>query len=74
VGNSIQDSRLASTQTSQNPDNADDDQVSMETIIVTAFEGLDSIKEVSVGDSIEGVHDDKDGSTPKEPHILTDKL
>ena len=35
---------------------------------------LDSIKEVSVGDSIEGVHDDKDGSTPKEPHILTDKL
>ena len=36
--------------------------------------GLDSIKEVSVGDSIEAIHDDKDGSTPKEPHILTDKL
>ena len=35
---------------------------------------MDSIKEVSVGDSIEGVADDKDGSTPKEPHILTDKL
>ena len=32
MGNSIQDSRLASTQTSQNPDNADDDQVKVSFI------------------------------------------
>ena len=45
-------------------------------VMTKLYIGLDSIKEVSVGDSIDAIEisEDKDGSTPKEPHILTDKL